>query len=190
MAAPRALASARETSRPPRPAAPGVEERCHTWYAAYGRAVYRYLRFHVDSADTTDDLTADVFLRVLEAGERYDPARAEARTWIFAIARNALRDHLRRLRVRRHVALEALRDLATDAPSPEERLLREEEIARLLDGVRRLGAGDRELIALRYGSELAFAEIGTVLGLREQTVRTRLWRALARLRAEVVEEDG
>jgi len=171
-----------------RPTDPSTDERCRVWYDAHGRAIYRYLRFHLESADAADDLTADVFLRVLEAGHRYDPAKADARTWIFGIARNALRDHFRRLRVRRHVTVDALRDLAGDAPSPEERLLRAEEIAQLLAAVRTLGARDQELIALRYGSELPFAEIGRVLGLGEAAVRTRLWRALARLRAKLTEE--
>jgi outer membrane receptor protein involved in Fe transport len=107
-----------------------VETRGAAWYATYGRVVYRYLRFHVDSADTADDLTADVFFHALESEDRYDPARSEARVWIFAMARNALRDHFRRKRVRRHVTIRALRDMAADAPSAEERLLREEEIER------------------------------------------------------------
>jgi RNA polymerase sigma-70 factor (ECF subfamily) len=151
--------------------------------------VYRYFRFHVDSADTAEDLTADTFLRVLEAGDRYDPARSEARVWVFTIARNALRDHFRRTRVRKHVTLATLRDLAVEAPSPEERLLRQEEFDLLLSGVRQLRPGDRELISLRYGSELEFAKIAEVLGMREASVRTRLWRALTRLRELVGEKE-
>src|SRR5258705_9054872 len=149
-----------------RPADPDLSGRCQTWYDAYGRAVYRFLRFQVDSSDTADDLTADVFLRVLEAAGRYDPTR-DPRAWIFSIARNAMRDHFRRFRIRRHVTLGALRDLAADAPSPEERLIRQEQIALLLEGVRRLPGADRELIGLRYGSELDCAQIGEILDLRE-----------------------
>jgi RNA polymerase sigma factor (sigma-70 family) len=179
------LSSVRSTP----PTEQGADALCRAWYATYGPAVYRYLRFHVDSADTADDLTADTFLRVLEAADRYDPDRAEARVWVFTIARNALRDHFRRARVRKHVTLAALRDLAVDAPSPEERLLREESIEQLLKSVRRLRPADRELISLRYGSDLGFAKIAALLGMREATVRTRLWRALARLRALVEDES-
>ena len=173
---------------PARPAEQSADARCQAWYGAYGPLVYRYLRFHVDSADTAEDLTADTFLRVLESGDRYDPARSEARVWVFTIARNTLRDHFRRTRVRKHVTLANLHDLAVDAPSPEERLLRQESVDRMLWGVRQLRRADRELISLRYGSELGFAKIAEVLGMREATVRTRMWRALARLR--VLLEDG
>jgi RNA polymerase sigma-70 factor (ECF subfamily) len=59
----------------------------------------------------------------------------------------------------------------------------------LLSGVRQLRPADRELISLRYGSELEFAKIAEVLGMREATVRTRLWRALTRLRELVGEKE-
>ncbi|MEO8636619.1 MAG: sigma-70 family RNA polymerase sigma factor [Gemmatimonadales bacterium] len=159
-----------------------AEERCRVWYSAYGQAVYSYVRFHVDSADVADDVTADTFLKVFRAADRYDPARGAARIWVFGIARNTLRDHLRRDRVRRHTSLGAMRDLAVDAPSPEERLLWEEQVGRLLFAVNELSANDREIVGLRYGSELDNAAIAAVLGIGESGVRTRLWRALSRLR--------
>ena len=83
-----------------------------------------------------------------------------------------------------------MRDLAVEAPSPEERLLWEEQVSRLLASVAELSPKDREIISLRYGSGLETAEVAEVLGVREAVVRTRLWRALHRLRAimEVEEE--
>ena len=160
-------------------------ERCSAWYQAYGTAVYNYVRFHVPSADVAEDITADTFLKLFEAADRYDPARGEARLWVFRIARNTLRDHQRRSRVRRHVGLDNLRDLVGNDPSPEERLLREEQVSRLLSEVLELSPADRELIGLRYASELSHAEIAALLGIRESAVRTRLWRALDRLRRQL-----
>ena len=61
-------------------------------------------------------------------------------------------------------------------------MLREEAVTRLLAAVAQLGEADRELIGLRYGSGLDTAATAATLGLREAVVRTRLWRALARLR--------
>jgi len=165
------------------PPAPTAAELAQSWYAAYGQAVYSYVRFHLPSADLAEDVTADTFLKVFRHAERFDPARAHPRTWILHIARNTLRDHLRRARVRQHLPLSAMRDLAADAPSPEERLLWEEQVARLLDAVSGLREADREVISLRYGSGLDTAAVAEVLKLRESAVRTRLWRALTRLRA-------
>jgi RNA polymerase sigma-70 factor (ECF subfamily) len=170
---------------PARSQAAAPDSGCRAWYEAHGRAVYGYLRFHLTSADEAEDLTADVFLRAVRAEDRFDPARASARTWLLRIARNALLDHVRRERRRRQVPLGALRDLHSDAPSPEERLLWEEEVGRLLAAVARLGARDREIIGLRYGSGLETREVAEILGVAEPAARTRLWRALTRLRSEL-----
>lgn len=158
-------------------------DRCATWYEAHGAAVYNFFRFQLSSPDEADDLTAETFLRAVRAAERFDASRASAQTWLLAIARNALIDHRRSARVRRrHVALDALRDLAVEGPTPEERMLRREALARVVDAMRALGEGDRELLSLRFGGELGIAEIAGMLGAREGTIRTRLSRAVARLR--------
>ena len=62
-------------------------------------------------------------------------------------------------------------------------------MARLLDSVAELGPKDREIISLRYGSGLDTSEVAEVLGVRETVVRTRLWRALDRLRAIMEPSD-
>ena len=162
------------------PATPGA--RCREWYEAHGSAVYGYLRFHLPSADEAEDVTADVFLRAVRAADRFDPGRGPVRAWLLRIARNALHDHRRRERRRLHVPMGALRDLRSDAPSPEERLLWEEAVGRLLAAVAELGDADREIIGLRYGSGLDTAEAAAALGVREAVARTRLWRAPGRLR--------
>lgn len=181
---PTPLASHRPDAATPAPAA---DPRWQEWYEAHAEAVYGYVRFHIPSPDVADDVTADTFLRAFRAAERFDARRGSVRTWLLAIARNVLRDHLRRARVRRYVPLAGFRDLAVEAPSPEERVLWEDQVARLLDAVARLSPGDRELIGLRYGSDLGADAIGALLGLSPPAVRTRLWRALKRLRLELDE---
>jgi RNA polymerase sigma-70 factor (ECF subfamily) len=164
-----------------------MEQRCREWYEAHGTAVYNYFRFHFPSPDVAEDLTAETFLKVVRSSHRYEAERASPRTWILTFARNVLIDHHRRARLRRWVPLAGLRDLVYDAPSPEERLLREEEVAELMDAVGDLPAPDRELLGLRYGSGLEISEIAAVLGVREGSIRTRLWRALGRLRKALEE---
>jgi RNA polymerase sigma factor (sigma-70 family) len=159
--------------------APGL---CASWYEAHGTAVYNYFRFLGASPDEAEELSAETFFRAIRAQDRYDPSRASARTWLCRIARNAWRDALRRARRRQAIPISTYRDLMVDAPSPEERLLWEEQVAELLAAVATLPAADQELIGLRYGGDMDMAAIGGTLGLSEGTVRTRLWRALGRLR--------
>jgi RNA polymerase sigma-70 factor, ECF subfamily len=159
-----------------------AEALCREWYEAYGAAVYNYFRFHVPLPDVAEDLTAETFLKVIRAAGRFDPERGRAKAWILTVARNVLGDWRRRARLRQYVALGTMHDLIYEAPSPEERLLREEEVGRLLDAVATLGDADRELIGLRYGSGLDTAEVAQILGISEGSVRTRLWRVLGKLR--------
>lgn len=163
-----------------------AESGCRDWYEAYGGALYSYLRFHVPSPDLAEDLTAEVFLRALKAFGRFNPEVGSPRAWLFRIAQNALRDHQRQARRRQMVPIATMRDLQCDAPSPEERILWEEEVAGLLAAMEVLSPKDREVIGLCYGSELSITEAGEVLGLSATATRTRLWRALGRLRRVLI----
>jgi RNA polymerase sigma-70 factor (ECF subfamily) len=166
-----------------------VREQCRAWYQDHGEAVYNYVRFQVPEPDAAEDIVADTFLRALRACGRFDAARGGARGWLLAIARNLVHDHRRRARVRRYIPLGTMTDLAFNAPSPEERLLREEEVGRLLDALGTLAEADRELISLCYSSGLDGWQVAEMLGISEANVRTRLWRALKRLKAALGELD-
>lgn len=165
-----------------------AEVLCKGWFEAHGTAVYNYFRFHVPLPDVAEDLTAETFFKVVRAAGRFDETRGSSKTWILTIARNVLGDWRRRARLRQYVSTGSMHDLAHDAPTPEERLLKEEEVGRLLDAVATLGTADRELIGLRYGSGLDSAEMAQILGISEGNVRTRLWRVLARLRKVLANE--
>lgn len=167
------------------PAHAADEALCRLWYEAHGSAVYNYFRFLVRSPDDAEELTAETFLRVVRHAARFDETRASARTWILRIAQNVMRDQWRTERRRKHLPVDSLRDLAIDAPSPEERLIREEQVAELLEGIAMLPEADQELISLRYSGGLDHRDIAQVLGIKEAAVRTRLWRALGRLRGIV-----
>jgi RNA polymerase sigma-70 factor (ECF subfamily) len=166
-------------------AAANAEAVCREWYESHGAVVYNYFRFHVADTDAAEDLTAETFLHVVRAIDRFDPDKGSPKTWILTVARNVLMDWRRRARLRQYVPIGTLHDLAVEAPSPEERLLREEEVGRLMNGIAALAPADRELIGLRYGSDLDTTEIAAVLGIREGAVRSRLWRAMSRLREEL-----
>lgn len=164
------------------PSGPRAEGLCCDWYERHGRSLYGYLRFHLASADQAEDLTAEVFLRALQHISNFDPRLGTPKAWLFRIAQNVLRDHQRQSRRRVMLPLSSFRDLEYQAPSPEERLLWEEQVARLLAAVAELPPQDREIIGLCYASDLSVTEAAEVLGLGGSAARTRLWRALRRLR--------
>ncbi len=160
-----------------------------TIYDHYFPRVYNYVHYRVRDAETTDDLTAQVFERALVSIGSYRPDRAPFAAWLFAIARNAVNDHLRAKRRRRWLSLEALRDRASAEPQPEEVAIHGETRAELLAAVARLSDRERDLIALKFAAGLTNRRIAELTGLSESNVGVILYRTVRRLRAELNVEE-
>lgn len=133
--------------------------------------------------DDAVEATADVFVT---AWARIDdvPPSAEARLWLFGVARNVLRNRRRtNRRMRRLVAKIAGTRAQEPAPLPETVVVRRDEDREILAALDRLETGDREVIALRLWEELGFGEIGDVLGCSRHAAEQRYAKALKRLRS-------
>jgi RNA polymerase sigma-70 factor (ECF subfamily) len=161
------------------------------WYHEHRSVVYRYVRFRVSTREVAEDVTSEVFMKALRSFRRYDPSRAQPRTWLLRIARNAVTDHLRSLKRRGslHVSLDRVPDLVADVPSQDERVIREERIQKILNGARGLRKPDQEILSLRYGAGLDNGEIAETLGISTNAVAVRIHRALKRLRKTVTFDD-
>lgn len=153
------------------------------WYEAYGRRVYRYVRWRVAGREAAEDVVGAVFQTALRRLHTYQSERSAPQTWLFQIARSAVTDYLRQLQRTRHlhVSIDHIHDLVSDLPSPEEQLLYEERVRRLLNAVAGLRPADREVLELRYGGELTLRELAEVLGITESAAAVRAHRALRRL---------
>jgi RNA polymerase sigma factor (sigma-70 family) len=130
------------------------------------------LRDPVEAEDATHDAALLAWRRW---DELRDPIRFEA--WFGRILVNACRDRLRARR-RRLVGIGRFGDPSTE-PDIAEAVERRDRVARTLD---RLPADERIVVALRYGVDLPAADIAALLGCPEGTVKSRLHRALRRLR--------
>ena len=159
--------------------------------AAFEELVRRYqeIAFRVayaitGSADEAEDAAQEGFVRAYRALHRLR-AGAPLRPWLLTIVANAART--RRAAARRHPHLELSAALEVDdaAPSPEETALARERQRELLAAIDALRRDDRELIACRYFLELSEAETAAVLGCPRGTVKSRLSRALERLRRQL-----
>jgi RNA polymerase sigma-70 factor (ECF subfamily) len=170
---------------------PQLPQDFAAWYEAHREVIYRYVRFRVATREAAEDVTSEVFLKALRFLGRYDPSRAPARAWLLHIARNAVADHLRMLKRRRslHVSIDRVPDLVTDTPSPEERILREERIQKVMNCNRTLREPDQEILSLRYGAGLSNHEIAQTLGITDNAAAVRVHRALARLKAALDTTD-
>jgi RNA polymerase sigma-70 factor (ECF subfamily) len=119
-------------------------------------------------------------------------AGAEPRPWLLRIVANEARNRARSAGRRRHMQLRLTEDYRPGdaAPSPEAAVLANEDRQRLLAGVNQLGDDDRLVITSRYLLQLSGEETAAALGIPEGTVKSRLSRALERLRQKVEEAPG
>jgi RNA polymerase sigma-70 factor (ECF subfamily) len=145
-------------------------------------AVCRFFRSKL--GDDVEDLIQRTFLDCVESRDRVTP-RVGFRAYLFGIARNRLYDHLRRANRRPSPIdgnVESVEDLGT---SPSARVVRGEEQRLLLRALRRIPTDAQVLLELAYWEGLRGPELAVVLGIPENTVRSRLSRARAALRRQV-----
>jgi RNA polymerase sigma-70 factor, ECF subfamily len=154
------------------------------WNAVYGNQlprIYNYFRFRVGPTHDVEELTARTFEKAWRARAQYRRDLAGFSTWLFAIARNVVKDHFRSEAHRIRAA--ALSD-TSDSPSPEDRAMHSSDMARLLTLTAQLPERHKELIALKYGAALNNRMIARITGLSESNVGTILQRVVTSLRSQ------
>lgn len=145
--------------------------------------VYAFFAYRLQSREDAEDLTQATFERAARAIRRFDPERASATTWLISIGENLLIDHHRRRATRRH---ESLDDDRVWLPEPRAESADPGDLGLdpdLLAALDALGERDREVVALRYGADLANAEIAALKDLSLANVQQILSRSLRRMRA-------
>lgn len=154
-------------------------------FAEHARPLYGFLAYRIGDPTVAEDLLGDTFERVVRSRRSFDARKGNEQTWIYTIALNCLRDHLRRSRLEGR-ALERLVPQETPDDDAADRVHEHDALLRHLD---LLDAREREVVALRYGADLPLEDIATVTGKRLSTVRGRLYRGLERLRAALKAEE-
>lgn len=154
----------------------------------YYGALYRYLYLHSGHAETAEDLSAQVFRRLLDALRANAGPDRLLKAWLFRVAANLLIDDARRAQHRDHLPLDdaypalnaALEDSAADS------LLR----AQLRLALDELTASQRSIIILRYLLEMPSEEVAQIMDMTVGAVKAQQHRALAALRRRLNDQLG
>jgi RNA polymerase sigma-70 factor (ECF subfamily) len=163
--------------------------------AAYEEIVQRYQQVAfrtayviTGSAPDAEDAAQEGFVKAYRALDRFR-LDADLRPWLLRIVANEARNRVRSSGRRHQLELRLAEGFRPGdaAPSPEAVAVAGDERRRLLTMVNALSEEDRLVIASRYFLELNGEETAAALGIPEGTVKSRLSRALARLRARVEE---
>lgn len=150
-------------------------------------AVFRLAYLLVGDADAAQDVAQDAFVRAYRQLDRFDTTRP-FRPWVLHITRNLARNHRRSLARYIAAAQRLILNTPRTAASAESEQFRQQEARALWEAIRRLSAQEQEVIYLRYMLELSVRETAEVLNIPPGTVKSRLSRALRRLKG-VVQHD-
>lgn len=164
--------------------------------AAYERLVraHQEVAFRTALAITGDraeaeDAAQEAFVKAYRAMSGFRPG-APFRPWLLAIVANEARNRRKAAGRRTGLALRASGEgRVVSDPTPEATAVRAERRAELLAAVNEMAEDDRRVIAYRYFLDLSEEEMAAVLGCARGTVKSRLSRAMARLRARMTEEQ-
>jgi RNA polymerase sigma factor (sigma-70 family) len=141
-----------------------------------------------DADGSAEDVLQETFVNVWRKAHLYDPVRASATTWIYAVARNARIDMARKAARRSYDVDDPAFDVEPVA-TPHQHLTQAQEKARLEQAVAGLPPEQSEILRLSFFAEKAHAEIAAELGLPLGTVKSRIRLALERLRQELGDEE-
>jgi RNA polymerase sigma-70 factor (sigma-E family) len=158
--------------------APERDSLRHVFEAHYPGLV-RFCTLVSGDPHVAEDLAQEAFVRAADRLDGVDRERVGA--YLRRAAVNIWRNRLRRMAVERRARARSS-EPPPDRPSPEERDV-------LWHAVRRLPAGQRACLVLRYYEDLSERETAEVLGCSPGTVKSQTSRALARLRKELTDED-
>ena len=160
------------------------------------RQIVNFIYRMVGDFDIALDMSQDVFIRVYQALDRFDP-RYRFTTWIYRIASNCAIDRLRRhqpptisldVPAPANATVRKLQ-IASGDQDPAESFESRETLKRLEAAIRRLPVGYRRLIVLRHMNSLRYEQIAAVTRLPLGTVKNRIFRARAILRREIDRPD-
>jgi RNA polymerase sigma-70 factor (ECF subfamily) len=153
------------------------------------RRVFGLCRYMLDSRESAEDATSEVFLKLQRSIESYDGSIPFPR-WLLRVASNQCIDVLRRRQHGRQVIVEvedraAVIEATSSEPSPLGTVIRMEERAQLQAAIARLPENYRVPLVLRCYSELSYDEIGQQLGLQRNHVAALIFRAKQELRRKL-----
>jgi RNA polymerase sigma factor (sigma-70 family) len=157
-------------------------EKFEDIYREFMTYVFRYIYLRVKDRDLTEELTSQVFEKALTHFHTYKKEKAAPQTWLISIARNTVTDYYRKASSKGHVPLEAVSEMESTDPLPEDKTENREELERLRFCFGGLDQREQELISLKFAWELNNRNIAPLLSLSESNVGTILYRAILKLR--------
>lgn len=154
-------------------------------YEQHHQSIFRYLYYRVGDQQAAEDLTSEVFLRMLRFISGFNPPSSSFPSWLFQIARNLVADYFRRSNSHDHLEFKENLSLASeDVDHAVERNLTNEVLRQALD---HLSAEQRDVIILRFLAGMPITEVADALDRSEDSIKGLQRRAMIALREILID---
>lgn len=157
----------------------GDREAISQLYQTHAQQIYRYIAYRVQSDADAEDLTAEVFVKMVEGIRSYRITGAPFEAWLYRIASARIIDFRRR--VRRRPQTELTEVLSSGDSTPEERMLEQQEIETLRQALSGLTDEQQGILVLRFIERKSHQEVADILGKSVSAVKSIQHRALTQL---------
>ncbi len=156
-------------------------------YKHFKPGVYRYLYFRSGGKQEAEELTTEVFIRVIESLPRYRMNHTPFRAWLFRIARNLAIDHFRRSQTRQHIELRD--DIASPIGDLEAIVQRKLDVEQLHHAFTQLTADQCDVIVMRFLAEMSINDVAQALNKRQGAIKMLQARGLEGLQRILQSRD-
>jgi RNA polymerase sigma-70 factor (ECF subfamily) len=167
--------------------AQGDQSAMQVLYGRHNVRVFRFLMRFVDGEATAEDLVSEVFIEVWRNAGQF-AARSQVSTWLLAIARHKALSALRR-RSNDELDEDVIEFIEDPSDNPEVAVQKTERAEILRDCLKQLSPAHREIIDLVYYHERTIEDVAEIIGVPQNTVKTRMFYARKRV-AELLAARG
>lgn len=160
----------------------GVPEALTALYDQFSDKIYNYIYHRVGHADVAEDLTGQVFMRMLEAVRTGRAWRTSFSGWLYRIAHNLVIDHYRRRGRATFIELEDAAPLHSQHGDPVQATETSLDKQQLQAALNHLTEEQAQVITLRFLEEMSIAETAAIMGKTEGAIKAQQYRAVLALR--------
>lgn len=166
----------------------GNQKAADELFEQYYKEIYAYIYKQCGERELAMDLTQDTFVAAFRGLQGYDERKAKFRTWIYRIAANKIADYYRSKQYYQHITQlsldEQVIDLSDDSDILESLVKREmiKQIMKIVSGYDLVWV---HIFQMKIFEDMTFAQIGDELRISENTVKTRYYAMIKRIRKEL-----
>lgn len=157
-------------------------------YESYFDPIYQFVRLRVGDAQTSEDLTSDIFVKFIKSLKGDTAPHTSLRGWIFRVARNVIYDHYGREPELPSDTLDQWLTADTNT-DPEVQAMRALESARARRAIRMLAPAQQEVLVLRFDQQLSLQETAEIMDKKANAIKALQFRAVNTLRRILSEQE-